>query len=90
MVADLPTGAYNASEDYRFDVTGKDYGDMGWQQETWLFTAENATTWLIFENLTGGECGTAIDDVSVEMTQLPEPATMIIFAIGGLLATRKK
>ena len=89
MVADLPTGAYNASQNYAFDVGNTNYTNMGWQQETWLFTAEKTATWLIFENLTGGECGVAIDDVAVELVQLPEPITILLLGLGGLIARRR-
>jgi len=89
-VADTPTGAYNSAKNYVFDVSQQDNDNMGWRQETWLFTAVDTTTWLRFEGITGGPCGVAIDDVDVELVQLPEPATLLVFGLGGLLAWRKR
>lgn len=57
------TGA--ASSTYSFDVTGKDYSNMGWTPQTYSFTATGALTTLSFENGVSQWCGTAIDAVSV-------------------------
>ena len=90
QVAETLGGTPTAVQPLSFDVTGKDYTNMGWQQETWIFTATSDSTWLTFQNTTAGNCGAAIDDVDVELVRLPEPATMLVLGLGGLLALRRR
>lgn len=48
-----------------FDATGFSYGNMGWSAQCWSFTATGTATALVFESLTPGGNGPALDDVKV-------------------------
>lgn len=49
----------------KFDTTGHSYDDLGWVQESFFVTAADSSSTLRFESLTTGQCGPAIDMVSV-------------------------
>ncbi|AQQ69748.1 hypothetical protein SMSP2_00082 [Limihaloglobus sulfuriphilus] len=89
-IADAPVGAFIDYKQFNFDAAGRTYQDMGWREEIWLFTAQKESTWLIFESLNNGECGVALDDIAVNLVQIPEPATLVVLAVGGLLARKRK
>lgn len=87
MVAETLDGTPTATQYLSFDVTATNYANMGWTTEEFIFTATSDTTWLIFENITDGNCGIALDNVGVNV--VPEPASMLILALGGLLIRKK-
>lgn len=76
---------------YTFDTTGHSTSAMGWQQETYSFTAAGTSTTLIFQSADGASaCGPALDNVSVTDVQ-PVPAlspagiaavTLVLAALG--------
>jgi choice-of-anchor C domain-containing protein len=59
--------AAGQQKEFSFDTTGRSNTDMGWQQQTWEFTAERGETTLeLFTLMTEDEnCGPAIDDVTM-------------------------
>ncbi|AQQ72404.1 hypothetical protein SMSP2_02788 [Limihaloglobus sulfuriphilus] len=81
-VAETSDGNYTEFENV--DVTSS----SDWTYKEFEFTATGAATWVIFESNVSGDTGAGIDLVDVEL--VPEPATMLIFALGGLLLRRKK
>ncbi|AQQ69747.1 hypothetical protein SMSP2_00081 [Limihaloglobus sulfuriphilus] len=82
--------AAGSSQQYDFDTTGYTHADMGWTQQVLVFAATDNVTTVSFESLIDGINSPAIDDVSVVMTQIPEPAAIAILAIGGLFIRRKR
>jgi choice-of-anchor C domain-containing protein len=53
---------------FTFDAKGKTNEDMGWEKQTWEFTATADETELEFYTAEDGDdtCGPALDDVSVK------------------------
>lgn len=51
---------------FEFDVTGQSTSDMGWEEKTFNFVADNASTILSFISTTDSAFGPAIDNVVVE------------------------
>ena len=84
--------AAGQSDDFPFDVTGHSFGDMGWVTHSWQFTANSNSTTIEFYSLDSfaggysGSCGPTLDNVSV----VPEPATLSLLGLGGLLLRRRK
>ncbi len=67
-VKKMKVSAGSQSSLFEFDVTGKTIQEMGWQESTWIFMAEEDKTTLSFEALAGASpsnYGAAIDKVSV-------------------------
>ena len=50
---------------YSFDTTGMSTGSMGWTQESYSFIATGANSLLAFVSSTGGQCGPALDMVTL-------------------------
>jgi choice-of-anchor C domain-containing protein len=74
----------NQSEQYSFNVTGKTLTNMGWQEETFVFTADSSTAVLTFKSIAPANAyGPALDKVDV--TAVPEPATIAIWSILGVV-----
>jgi choice-of-anchor C domain-containing protein len=61
----LEVAAAGQSQDYSFDSTGYTRTIMGWQAETFVFTANSTSTTLQFTSLDQGGWGAAIGEVSV-------------------------
>ena len=59
----VSTGAAPAV--FTFDITGRTFTNMGWQEKGWVFTAVATTTTLTFTSLTSGWWGPALDNVRV-------------------------
>ncbi|AQQ69746.1 hypothetical protein SMSP2_00080 [Limihaloglobus sulfuriphilus] len=82
--------AAGVSQQFDFDTTGYTRANMGWTQQVMNFSATEEVTTISFQSLIPGADSPAFDDVAVEMVQIPEPATMLLLAIGGIFAARKK
>ena len=80
----LGVEAAGQSQEFTFDSTGRTRQDMGWQTESWNFTANsNSTTLELFSLATvDGSFGPALDNVSV--TVVPEPAGMALWGLGWI------
>lgn len=67
------TGA--AAADYTFNTAteGNSTGDMKWRSESYSFVATGTSATLSFASQTDGNCGPALDDVSVTETLPPPP-----------------
>jgi len=61
----LQVSAAGKSQIYNFDTTGKSATNMGWTRQTFTFTATWEATTLLFESLTSGAAGPALDNVRV-------------------------
>ena len=88
FVKEMRVSAAGQSSDYAFDTTNNLGWIDGWATETFDFVATNNTTTLSFESLMGGDsaAGPALDDVTV----VPEPTTLALLSLGGLLLRRRK
>jgi choice-of-anchor C domain-containing protein len=51
-----------------FNVAGHTTSDLGWREESFVFTASAASTELKFQSLNIGRCGPLLDNVRVEAT----------------------
>jgi choice-of-anchor C domain-containing protein len=61
----LLVSAADKRAEFVFNTAGKGLKDMGWVTKTWEFTAVANQTRLEFASLTEGQCGPALDNVSV-------------------------
>ncbi|AQQ72505.1 hypothetical protein SMSP2_02891 [Limihaloglobus sulfuriphilus] len=78
---DVTVGFAGASDDAYIDSDIFNAGSSSWQEQTWNFTAQGASTWLFFEgDATSANSGPSLDMVTV----VPEPATMAILILGGI------
>lgn len=72
----LRISAAGQSQEYTFDVTGRNFRDMGWTPQTWAFTANDESTTLEFTSLSESPLtgyGPAIDNVSVRPLDDAQP-----------------
>jgi len=72
-----------------FATAGHTDQDMGWMYHSYMLTATGNVTRLLFKDMThdnDGYYGAALDDVVLT----PEPTTLLLLAVGGLAATRRK
>ena len=68
LVKSMRVSAAGESQDFKFDVTGKNAARMGWVATSWAFTANAASTTLEFRSLTASRStgwGAVIDNVAV-------------------------
>jgi choice-of-anchor C domain-containing protein len=77
-VVTLEVLAASAAQDYTFDTTGHRFVNMGWQTESFAFTATGTSTTLTFTGLTNSPFGPALDNVRA----VPEPGNLMLFAVG--------
>ncbi len=77
-VKQLAVSAANQSSNFSFDTTGYSLSDMGWEDKSWVFTANSTTTTLEFYSLSNQSAnrfyGPALDKVSV--VALPNPIAL--------------
>lgn len=73
-----------------FDASASTAASMGWQQQSFSFTALSDTTTLRFVSGTNSNAGMALDNVQV--TAAPEPQTWALWSAGlaALLAVRRR
>ncbi len=94
LIKQLQVNAAGQSQQFSFDSTGRTRQDMGWEQRTWTFTANDTSTTLDFFSLSDpltatGFHGPALDNVSV--TVLPEPTTAATLAcLAAIALTRRR
>ena len=65
---------YVGGEEFTFDTTSTSASAMGWVTRTMTFTADSATTVLAFESTQPGNCGSAIDAVTISGDPVPTTA----------------
>lgn len=71
---DLRVQAAGASADFDFQLFGANAFFLGWQEETWEFTANALSTTLEFTSLGAADAtGPALDNVAVSLVTVPEP-----------------
>ena len=77
-IKSMTVSAAGDSEDFTFDTTGQSTLNMGWETNTWMFTAINSTTTLSFASNNDGIAGPALDHVSLTAnTSVPEPSSIM-------------
>ena len=71
---DLRVQAAGDSADFDFQLFGANAFFLGWQEETWEFTANALSTTLEFTSLGAADAtGPALDNVAVSLVTVPEP-----------------
>ena len=67
QIKQMGVTAAGQSANFSFNVSGRSTNNMGWQTNTWVFTATSTSTTLEFYSLNqgGGSSGPALDNVSV-------------------------
>src|SRR5579863_5294349 len=80
-VRTLEVSAAAAVQDYTFNITGHTPTSMGWQTESFTFTATGAETTLTFASLDHSPFGPALDNVRA----VPEPSSFVLSSL--LIAT---
>ncbi len=65
-VKQMRVSAAGQSANFSFDTKGRNLTNMGWQKKSWIFTANAASTTLVFESIGPNvRCGMALDNVGV-------------------------
>lgn len=77
-VKTLRVSAGGRSQDFSFDTTGKTLANMGWTTKHFIFTAIWKTTTLLFESLTPGDAGPALDNVVVTNASATVPYLLLL------------
>jgi choice-of-anchor C domain-containing protein len=95
VVKTLEVSAAGQSQQYLFDTTGHNSGQMGWTPQVFQFTATDTTTTLQFASLSTGPWGPTVDNVSVDALDLgsvPEPSTLALLGAGlaGFAVIRRR
>jgi len=95
-IKSLKVGADGTTQNYTFNDTGDSNANMGWVLETFNFTANSISSTLTFTSLdtptgtTAMGCisqvcfGPVIDNVSLSVSAVPQPAALPIVLIAGL------
>ena len=89
IVKSMTVLAAGDSANFTFDTTGRSTSNMGWETNTWMFTATGSTTTLSFISNTNTNAGPALDNVSVSetvVTDVNEPQTLMMLGTAILIA----
>lgn len=89
-VKNINVSASAGSQNFTFDTTGHSRSSMGWETNTFSFTATSGTTTINFTSLDSGDpavFGAALDNVRLEA--VPEPGTLALLG-GGLVALARR
>ena len=80
-----------APSTYTFDTTGSDVPlPMNWVYQTFTFTATGSSMLLTFASQDAGSWGMALDDVSIAAVPAPAGGLLLLGALGGLAALRRR
>jgi choice-of-anchor C domain-containing protein len=80
--------AAGQSMQFQFNTTGHSTASPGWVETDFNFTANSASSTLLFESLTLNSAGGAIID-DVRVSAVPEPATLSLLSFVGVLRLRR-
>ncbi|MFC1772644.1 choice-of-anchor C family protein [Pseudomonadota bacterium] len=75
---------------YTTDRTGHTLQNMGWEQDSFLFSATDSLTTLTFTSLTPGVYGAALDNVQVNAVPLPPALWLFGSGLLGLIGLAKR
>jgi len=95
-VRQMRVSAAGVYADFAFDSCGHTYSDMGWDINSWVFSATSSVTTLEFSSLdsfeTGdsGAYGPALDNVVVTIVPEPSAALLLAFGLVALAAGRRR
>ena len=64
-VKDVTVSAGGSSQNFTFDSTGHGFTSMGWEENSFSFTATDTTSTLVITSLDSNATGPALDDVRV-------------------------
>jgi choice-of-anchor C domain-containing protein len=79
----LATGG--SAQNFTFDTAGKTRTNMGWTTYLYDFVATSSSTTLSFTSLNNTAYGPALDNVSIQVIPVPEPASILgVAAVAGL------
>ena len=84
----MRVSAAGDSEVFTFNRTGKSTLNMGWETNTWMFSATGSSTTLSFISNIGGPYGPTLDNVSV--TTVPEPLPILVAGMAVAFGTGLK
>jgi len=77
----------NAAKLYKFDASHSTHANMGWIEQSYLFTAKAGSTTLRFASLNEGSAGPALDNITVRA--VPEVGSWLMMVGGfGMLGLR--
>ncbi len=81
-IKDLQVSVGGSTGIFSFDVTGSTQDNMMWTTKTWSFRAIDKKSDIVFESLTEGAFGPALDNVNVSLVHTPAPSALLLSSIG--------